>query len=149
MKKIDLAYTAGLIDGEGCIAVSRTKTSSSAKGCKRGFAYRSSISVTMTDLDILKWMQQITTVGKICRKKVNEKKHKPAWVWTVWSKEAATLANKLLPYLKIKHEQAINLIDFQSCMRYPGSKGLTDDEWNLREEYYYTSRKLNKRGVIK
>ena len=40
----DAAYLAGLIDGEGSIAVSRTKTSASAKACKRGFAYRASVT---------------------------------------------------------------------------------------------------------
>lgn len=36
----DAAYLAGLIDGEGSISVSRTKTNASAKACKRGFAYQ-------------------------------------------------------------------------------------------------------------
>lgn len=144
---LNAAYIAGLVDGEGCISVSRTHTSESAKGCKRGFAYRSSLNITMTNLEILEWIKQITRAGKICSKRVNIAKHKAAWSWTVWSIEASELLQQLLPYLHIKKEQAENLIAFQSGMRQPGSKGLSDAEWLSRQDYYTRSKILNKRGI--
>lgn len=61
----DAAYLAGLIDGEGHIAVSRTRTWPSAKACKRGFAYRSSIIVSMTDKEVLDWAHGLTGLGNI------------------------------------------------------------------------------------
>lgn len=144
---IEAAYLAGLIDGEGSISVNRTKTSSSAKACKRGFAYRSSLVVAMTDLSILEWAQNITGVGKICVKKRQSPKHKPAWTWAVWSNEAVSLLIQLLPYLRIKLNQAENLIEFQKVMRYPGKNGLSDEEWTLREFHHNKSHILNQRGV--
>lgn len=143
----DAAYLAGLIDGEGSIAVSRTKTSSSAKACKRGFAYRASVTITMTDLAVLEWAKRTAGVGNICVKKARSPNHKQAWSWTVWSIEAATLLAQILPFLKVKAEQAENLIEFQGAMRQPGSKGLTDDEWSLREAHYAKSQHLNQRGI--
>ena len=46
-----------------------------------------------------------------------------------------------------KAEQAENLIEFQGAMRQPGSKGLSDDEWSLREAHYTKSQHLNQRGI--
>lgn len=143
----DAAYLAGLIDGEGSIAVSRTHSNASAKACKRGFAYRASVTVTMTDLPILEWARITTGVGNICVKKVRSQNHKPAWTWSVWSIEAATLLSDILPYMRVKAEQARNLIEFQRAMRQPGSKGLSDGEWARREAHYSRSQLLNQRGV--
>lgn len=143
----DAAYLAGLIDGEGSVSVNRTRTGKSAKSCRRGFAYRSSLTITMTDMAVLKWAQKTTGVGAICKKKTARAKHKPAWAWAVWSVEAADLLRELRPYLKVKRKQADNLITFQSKMRRPGSNGLTDHEWEFREECRVKSLQLNKRGV--
>lgn len=144
--KPDAAYLAGLIDGEGHVTVCRTDTSKSAKGCTRGLAYRSSITVAMTDLPVLEWAKELTGLGSICSKKVNEAKHKPAWTWGVWSGEARTLAGIILPYARIKRAQLENLIAFQSAMRQPGRVGLTDEEWDARERAYLLSQQLNRRG---
>lgn len=144
----DAAYIAGIIDGEGTISVNRTNTSSSAKGCKRGYAYRSSVRVGMTDLPILEWLQNTCGIGMICKKKSQSVKHKQSHTWSVWSKEAVELLHQIIPYLHIKHKQARNLIIFQNRMRSPGIKGLSDEEWNFRFECYSISKELNRRGVI-
>ncbi len=143
----DAAYLAGLIDGEGSIAVSRTNTNASAKACKRGFAYRSSVTITMTDLPVLEWVKRTAGVGNICVKKARSQNHKQAWSWTAWSNEAALLLAQILPYLRVKAQQAENLIEFQGAMRRPGSKGLSDEEWAFREAHYNKSQCLNQRGM--
>ncbi|AFU86543.1 HNH endonuclease [Caulobacter phage CcrRogue] len=146
MVEVDRAYLAGLIDGEGCISVSRTHSNASAKGCRRGYAYRSSVSVAMTNKEVLLWASETTGFGKICPKKTKPH-HRPAWTWTVWSKQAAELLKALQPYLRIKAEQAKALIEFQQAMRQPGSKGLSDEEWENRERSYEAFRQMNKRGL--
>jgi hypothetical protein len=141
------AYLAGILDGEGTVSVSRTSTNQSAKACKRGFAYRSSIGIALTDENLLLWVQQVTGVGRICRVKSQSPKHKAAWRWTAWSKDAVYVAKMVLPYLRLKKRQAENLIAFQAVMRFPGSKGLSDVEWTARHTHYLVSRNLNQRGV--
>mgnify|MGYP000305290079 CR=1 FL=1 len=49
--------------------------------------------------------------------------------------------------VSVSATQAQNLIDFHNIMRLPGSKGLTDVEWNEREKYWRISRELNRRGI--
>jgi hypothetical protein len=143
----DAAYLAGLIDGEGYIGVTGTHTSASAKGCKRGVAYRCHISVNMVEKAALQWAQEMTGLGRVSPKKASCVRHRPAWSWNVWSNEASQLALAILPYLHVKREQARNLIEFNSIMRQPGFKGLTDEEWDARERHWHRSRALNHRGV--
>lgn len=101
----------------------------------------------MTDLPVLEWAKRTTGTGSICVKKARSPNHKQVWSWTVWSNEAATLLAQILPYLRVKADQAENRIEFQGAMRQPGSKGLSDDEWGLREAHYNKSQRLNRRGV--
>jgi hypothetical protein len=141
------AYLAGIIDGEGCIAVSRTVTGPAAKGCKRGIAYRSSVGVAMTDLRVLAWLYTVTGVGNINIKARQNPAHKEAYAWYAWSKEASEVIKAALPYLIVKREQAENQIAFQETMRIAGTTGLSDEEWDLRERFYLESRRLNRRGA--
>lgn len=148
LQPVELAYLAGLIDGEGYIGVTATNTSKSAKGCKRGLSYRCNISVRMCERAAVQWAWEATCVGQIAPTKGSTPRARPGWQWNVWSSEAKDLATAILPFLRIKVEQARNLIEFQSIMRLPGVAGLTDDEWEARAKYRRISRDLNARGVI-
>lgn len=143
----DAAYIAGVMDSDGTIVVACNKTSRSAKGCRRNLAYRAYVAVTLTHKPLLVWLRETVGAGQICPKKCTKVGHKAAWVWTVWSKEAAVLTSTIRPHLKIKGPQADNLIKFQSIMRQPGQNGLTDAEWDMRELHHMTSKTLNQRGT--
>lgn len=146
LSSANAAYLAGLVDGEGCIFISQTTTNSAAKGCKRGIAYRSGITISLTNLPLLQRVKKLTGVGKIRPVKRPSRKHKYAWRWSAWSIEASDLISKLLPFLVLKKRQALLQMKFQSIMRYPGSKGLSDKEWNQRQLLHEKMRRLNKRG---
>jgi hypothetical protein len=140
------AYIAGLVDGDGSIAVARKKTG--PKGCKSaGFDYRSSLMIAMTDLKTLKWLQEVTGVGTIHRRKnYNKEKWAQAWKWDVWAYQAADIIRQILPYLVLKAPNGRNLILFQSSIRVAGRHGLTKEEIRFREKCCETSMKLNRRG---
>lgn len=144
----DAAYIAGIIDGEGCVLVGRTKTGPAAKGCRTGFAYRSCVSVTLTCRPLLTWLRVVTGVGKICRA-TSKQGHSLAWRWQVWSIEAASLLGAIRPFLRIKIRQADNLIEFQSIMRRPGRRGLSEEEWARRQYHYERSLELNRKECHK
>ena len=149
LTKTKAAYIAGLIDGEGCISVSKTVTNTAAKGCKRGASYRSFVSVAMTNIKVLEWLQKSVAAGKIRNVNTSEaKNHKEAWAWILWSIQASDLLKQILPYMIVKKCHAQNLIRFQARMRQPGSKGLSDKEWEFREMCYAESKILNKRGRV-
>lgn len=67
MRKIDAAYLAGLIDGEGCIFIAKTKKSI----LRKGYRFQSGIHVAMTAPSIVKWVHQVTGVGNELSKTAN------------------------------------------------------------------------------
>jgi LAGLIDADG DNA endonuclease family protein len=145
MDSHDLAYLAGLIDGEGTIFVQRVKNRNE-KISKSGFHYRAGLAINMTDQATVKWAKEITGVGKISGVRRHKKNHKPGFRWSVWSKQSSTLLLLLLPYLRLKKPHAENLIRFQFSMRLAGRNGNTKQEMARREKHRQISLRLNKKG---
>ena len=132
MSSTERAYLAGLMDGEAYVGITRSKTSKSAKGCKRGISYRVMVSVAMTTSKPLRFAWTVSGLGSVRRRKVASG-CKPAWVWNVWSQEAAQLLSSVVSLMHVKDKAARVCIEFQSLMRSPGKNGLTDKEWSRRE----------------
>lgn len=145
VSRINLAYLAGLMDGEGSIFVQRVKTRS-PKMSRTGYHYRGGFAVSMTDLKIIKWCAEMTGCGAISSPKRCKKHHRPGHRWSVWSQQASALLLLLLPYLKLKKPNAENFIAFQSRMGWFGTPGNPKSEIRRRERHRQISLKLNKRG---
>lgn len=94
------SYLAGLVDGEGSIAISQRRP----KGCIN-IAYSDYIKICNTDLRMLEWSKRIVGKGTInsCN---NPNRKRTLYVWTVHSLEAEDFLKKIYKYLVIKKEQA-------------------------------------------
>lgn len=143
----DAAYIAGLVDGEGYVAITANRTGQSDKSSSRGISFRGIISVRMCTRGALDFAAQATGYAKVKFCRSRQENHKDCWQWNVWSREAAELARKILPFLRVKNRQAQNLIEFQAMMRQPGCLGLSDTEWEKRTALHAISAHLNKRGA--
>lgn len=124
MKKEDLSYIAGFIDGEGCISSIFTKY----KGTKYA---RIIIRVGNTDRSVLDFIRNffqpyVGGVAKVCecniktsgRKKRARKRY---FLYTQTDKKAYLIIKKLYPYLKIKKKQAELCINFfEDLKRFKG-----------------------------
>lgn len=77
----------------------------------------------------------IFKLGRI-EKKLDKRSSKAQWIWRVNSREAKTVLEVLLPYLKVKKRQAELTIKFQSSKKYKGEQRLTEKEFaeRVREE---------------
>lgn len=129
------AYLAGIIDGEGYIGITRSKTSVSAKGCKRGVSYRLLVCVKMVNPSALYFAQDVTGLGRVKNGTPRQNpKHRNVFTWEVWSRQAASMLKQLKPYLLVKAEQADCAIRFQSIMRMGGF--LSEGEWDARERMW-------------
>lgn len=126
MKKTDLAYTAGIIDGEGCIHISR-QWDKRYKGC---YKYSLSVSVASTDEWLCKWLH-FAWGGSVHYATKNNPKWRPSWVWQLSSKQACKFLKTILPYLRIKRPQAEIAIEFQSRQQVGGRR--TPEESVLKE----------------
>jgi hypothetical protein len=99
MKKIDAAYIAGLMDGEGCFYLERFAT----KRSPIGFQYRIIATVTMCDINTIQHVCEIT--GKNFRKR-KLKSGRTAYTIDWRSGIAADLIRAIRPFLRGKKEQA-------------------------------------------
>ena len=102
MKKTDLAYIAGIIDGEGCIRITID-----------GSHYRHSrmyISVASTDQWLIQYLRMAFD-GHIYSKHLEHRK--ASWEWVLGGESALIFLQAILPYLYLKRPQAEIAIQFQ------------------------------------
>lgn len=111
-EKTDLAYTAGLIDGEGCIGVYPVP----CKTNKTGKRYYLTLRIQMSDWESPLWLKD--TFGGYYRAYPQMGYGtRTMYVWVVSAQRASKILEDILPYLKAKHRQAEMAIEFQSKMK--------------------------------
>ena len=77
MNDVDIAYIAGLFDGEGSINIKRgveKKKNHKKPGYRMSNSMRISMEVTMTDRSVLIWLHEVLGVGTLRPKKVKGKR---------------------------------------------------------------------------
>jgi hypothetical protein len=149
----DFAYAAGIIDGEGNVAI-RQKA---LRAGRRVRDINAEIIVSMTDREVLEWLQARWGGGIIKQNRSEKHSHwQDIYRWNLYSSRAAALLKGTLPYLIVKKPQALLAIEFQDFMeewggnRYHlGSKGfrvLPDEIIEKRLEYHKRMKILNLMG---
>ena len=107
----DLAYTAGIVDGEGCILVSHQPTRYKGHNPERiGVVYRSyycRVAVSMTDSVVVPWLYK-NFGGSLCRDKIAYRGSNALFEnrWIVATGDAEPFLRAIYPYLKLKQRQA-------------------------------------------
>ena len=99
----NLAYVAGLIDGDGSVGVACQRRGSQ----KDRWSYYASVTIGMTEpaKPILEWIHQ-EWGGSLHSHKTAGEKECPAWQWRVTGDKAQAILRKLLPHLRLKGPQA-------------------------------------------
>ena len=100
---VDLAYAAGVIDGEGCISAHNY-------GVTR-LGVR--VCVVNTNFMLLRWLRDHLGLGSIrLQSKPKSQRHKQAYKFVVDNRfQVHGLLRAILPYLVIKRPQAIELME--------------------------------------
>ena len=141
MKKTDLAYFAGIVDGEGCIVIMRSKRQHSTA---RSPSFCALLTVTSTD----EWLphQLRFAFGGTVYLLAPRTNHRKTWRWDIASKQAMSCLQALLPYLRLKHEQARIAITLETSIHPKRSpKPLTEEELAFREAQRILIHNLNQR----
>jgi hypothetical protein len=125
----DLAYMAATIDDEGSICVLLPHHRPS--GWLR-------ISVANTDCRLIEWLQK--TFGGRYSTRYYSKGKGYLYNWMIHGRQAQEILRKVLPYLKIKHEQAEEVLKITY-----GKSGIwiTDKERTLRKQVREKVMELN------
>lgn len=112
--KLLLAYTAGIIDGEGCIGIYRHKD----KNVRRGFGYCLYVSMWSTNQWLIQWLKMNYGGYVLPHPKVKEKgsiSKKSLWKWQLTARKAVAFLELILPYLYLKRPEAELAISFQKA----------------------------------
>ena len=103
--KLALAYTAGILDGEGCISAYKTKA-------KRP-NYQMYVNVSSTDEWLARWLQmQYGGHAGVIPRHGNQR---DLWRWNIYGKKAQEFLTLILPYLQLKRTEAELAIQFQEA----------------------------------
>ncbi len=110
MKDNELAYIAGLFDGEGSIHIKRApekKKKHKGSGHRISNSMRISMEITMTDQSVLQWTHQILGVGTLTKKprkgkRVDGTKYLMQYRWRCTFRDAFYVCCLLFPYAHTK-----------------------------------------------
>lgn len=104
----DLAYFAGLFDGEGSVILCKQP-----RPTPKRQTYFLSASLANTHLPTLQWVRELWGIGTIRPMKRYKESWKPRWQWVATSNQALYVLRLILPFLKIKKQEAEIGIAFQ------------------------------------
>lgn len=115
MKKVDFAYIAGIVDGEGSIGIYNRADHPNSQMYMR-------VTVGNTEEWLLQWLK-FNFGGYISTTQHETSGNRKVSQWTVTALKALYFLELILPYLRIKRPQAEIAIEFQKRRKphYPKS----------------------------
>lgn len=146
MNDIDLAYAAGLIDGEGCIQIIKHTD----KNCRRGYKWWLNVTVSMCDREAVDFLRSCFG-GCIYTPKRLTIKNREIYRWSITTRQAGEFLDQILPYLIVKKELANIAVKFQQ-MRYLGSRkslSYLNEQDQIGEQFKEAQRERYNRSKTK
>ena len=118
----DIAYLAGLFDGEGSIYYAKRiekKKKHKGKGYRTSMSQRISMEVTMTDESVIRWIHEVLKVGTVVKKprkglRKDGTKYLMQYKWRCTFRDAYYVCCLLFPYAHTKLEKIQKIIDHYS-----------------------------------
>ena len=131
MRDTDIAYIAGLFDGEGSIEFTKRKEK------KRNGTYdcrRISMEISMTDKSVLIWVHEVLGVGTLTKKprkglRKNGTKYLMQYRWRCTFRDAYYVCRLLWPYAHTKLPKIQQVIDHYSQEKIMNGNVVSLDEY--------------------
>ena len=135
----DIAYIAGLFDGEGSIYFARRpekKKKHNGDGYRTSISQRISMEITMTDRSVLQWVHEVLGCGTLVKKprkglRKDGTKYLMQWKWRCTFRDAYYVCMLLFPYAHTKLPKIQQIIDHYSKQDYK----IMNDKVVRLEEY--------------
>jgi hypothetical protein len=140
----ELAYLAGLFDGEGTICIQKdSRPLSKDNGRNWNPIYNVTFRIGMIEKGAIEGFKSFFKVGYIdCEKTYHA--FRPMWRYSIRAKEdVKQVVTTIYPFLRVKAKQALLALEyFAEC---PSQRGryLTPEILKKKEWYYLEMRKLN------
>tara|TARA_Y100001972_G_scaffold14130_1_gene14901 strand:- start:28 stop:468 length:441 start_codon:yes stop_codon:yes gene_type:complete len=123
MSEVDMAYIAGLFDGEGSIHFKRGIEKKKKHKGKPGYRYsnsmRISMEITMTDRSVLIWLHEVLGVGTLRPKRVKGKRkdgtpYLKQYKWRCTFRDAYQVCLLIWPFAHVKLDKIQKIIEYYS-----------------------------------
>ena len=121
----DIAYIAGLFDGEGSIYYARRpekKKKHKGDGYRTSISQRISMEITMTDRSVLQWVHEVLGCGTLVKKprkglRKDGTKYLMQWKWRCTFRDAYYVCCLLFPYAHTKLDKIQQIIEHYSTQK--------------------------------
>jgi hypothetical protein len=139
----ELAYIAGIVDGEGCFYFGKVKQGRYGNGTQ----WHCKLSITSCDKCLTDWINDRFGGYKEQQYRWTSKKTfcRPIYKWDATGQLLDYLLPQIFPYLVIKQKQCFVMIEIRKTYANIGSKRLPDDIVAKRTELLSIMRNLNSR----
>ena len=136
--EVDLAYMAGILDGEGCIY---------ARAWQRPNGYHTHIvvSVQMSSDAVIKWISD-TFGGEVYTSKIPRGRAQYLYTWRVNGRNVAAFLKAVLPYLQEKKKRAIVGIELSELIGKSNFGKLNSEQRSQRENLCARIKAWNQSG---
>ena len=122
----NIAYIAGLFDGEGSIYFAKRpekKKKHKGKGYRISISQRISMEITMTDESVIRWVHEVLGCGTVVRKprkglRKDGTKYLMQYKWRCTFRDAYYVCVLLFPYAHTKLEKIQKIIEHYSTQQY-------------------------------
>ena len=122
MSEVDMAYIAGLFDGEGSVHFKRgveKKKKHKGEGYRLSNSMRISMEITMTDKSVLVWVHEVLVVGTIRPKRVKGKRkdgtpYLKQYKWRCTFRDAYQVCLLIWPFAHVKLDKIQQIIEYYS-----------------------------------
>ena len=122
LSESDIAYIAGLFDGEGSIHIKRgieNKKKHTGKGRRISNSMRISMEITMTDRSVLQYVHEVLAVGTLVKKprkgfRKDGTKYLTQWKWRCTFRDAYYVCLLIWPWSHTKLPKIQQILDHYS-----------------------------------
>ena len=113
ISQTDIAYLAGLFDGEGCVICKQRKTKRKDRGDKVYNQWYIRCEINMADKAAIQWIQDTLGFGWSSEKRYYKRPahHKRQWRWACGYRDAFKFAQLVWPYIQVKLNKIELIID--------------------------------------
>ena len=138
--EVDIAYIAGLFDGEGSIHFKRgieKKKKHKGEGYRYSNSMRINMEITMTDYSVLVWVHETLGVGTLRPKTVkgtrkDGTKYLPQWKWRCTFRDAYYVCLLIWPWSHVKLEKIHDVIEYYSEKKLKEGNVVHLEDWKRR-----------------
>lgn len=152
-----LSYLAGAIDADGTIGIKKSTYSMRVTGDSTRPTYSERVALRQVTRVVPELLRD--TFGGTFYEHKGQGKGKNLFSWQITDMKCAAAVRLLLPYLRIKKDQALNVLDLRKTKEqskrfrvrrgrgHAGSSGRSDKHSNRMEALYIEAKRLNTVGV--